>query len=62
MGGWVIANWYMPQGRITELLEPVVENLCRSGSPGSFIVEVMSNLRSKGDEGNIQTKEQGQSP
>lgn len=50
----MIANWYMPQGRIRKLLEPVVENLGRSGSPGSFLVEVMSDLKSEGDEGNIQ--------
>lgn len=37
----VTANWYTPQGRIRELLEPVVEDLDRSGSPGSVTVEAM---------------------
>lgn len=62
MGGCVIANWYMTQGRIRELLEPVVENLGRFGSPGSFTLEVMSYLKCEGDEGNIQTEGTRQSP
>lgn len=41
MGRCVIANWHTPQGRIRELLEPVVEDLDRSGSLGSITMEVM---------------------
>lgn len=53
MGGCMLANWYMPRGRIRELFEPEVEDLGRSESPGGFTAEVMTDLRSEGDAGNI---------
>lgn len=49
----MLANWYIPRGIIRELFEPEVEDLGRSGSPGSFTAEVMTDLRSEGDAGNI---------
>lgn len=49
----MLANWCMPRGRIRELFEPEVEDLGRSESPGGFTAEVMTDLRSEGDAGNI---------
>ena len=56
--GCMLANLYVPQGRITEsqLLELVVEDVGRCGSPGGFPVEMTSHLRSEGDAGNIQAE------
>ena len=56
--GCMLANLCVPQGRITgnQLLELVVEDVGRCGSPGGFPVEVMSHLRSEEDAGNIQAE------
>lgn len=51
MGGYEIADWHVPQGRI---LGTFWSLRCKSGSPGSFMEEVMSDLKSEGHAGNNQ--------